>query len=109
MRIACSRSRCAQTGENAATVDHLVAAIAGDYYQYGNLAAEPELKDFLATQHGQAVALLATQIRDEYAKRVKAGLWLVARRSTFKWPSKPGVRLPNPLRRSSCHDFQAST
>ncbi|NVB82825.1 MAG: hypothetical protein HOV81_30890 [Kofleriaceae bacterium] len=82
----------AQTGENAAAVDHLVAAIAGDFYQYGNLAAEPELKEFLATQHGQAVALLASQIKDEYAKRVKGGLWLVARRSSFKWPSKPGVQ-----------------
>lgn len=82
----------AQTGENAAAVDHLVAAIAGDFYQYGDVAAEPDLKDFLATQHGQAVAQLAAQIRDEYAKRVKSGLWLVGRRSPFKWPPKPGVQ-----------------
>ena len=82
----------AQTGENAAAVDHLVAAVAGDFYQYGDLAAEPGLKDFLATQHGQAVALLASQIKDEYARRVKGGLWLVARRSTFKWPSKSGAQ-----------------
>jgi hypothetical protein len=83
----------AQTGDPAAAVDHLVAGIAADYYKYGTeLDTIPELKDFLASQHGQAVAQLAAQIRDEYAKRVKSGLWLVGRRSTFKWPEKPGVQ-----------------
>jgi len=72
----------ANTGEQAAAVDHLVAAIAGDYYRYGTaLAAEPALKDFLMTQHGQAVTQLAGQIRDEYAKRIKTALWLVGRRA----------------------------
>ncbi len=83
----------AQTGEQAAAVDHLVACIAADYYKYGaDLAGIPELKDFFASQHGQAVTQLAAQIKDEYAKRVKAGLWLLGRRSTFKWPEKTGVQ-----------------
>ena len=82
----------ANTGEQAAAVDHLVAAIAGDYYKYGDVASEPALKDFLTTQHGQAVTQLAGQIRDEYAKRIKAALWLVGRRASFKWPDKPGVQ-----------------
>lgn len=83
----------AQTGEPAAAVDHLVAAIAADYYKYGaDLSATPELKQFLTTQHGQAVLQLAGQIRDEYARRIASGLWLVGRRRSFKWPSKPGVQ-----------------
>jgi hypothetical protein len=83
----------AQTGEHAAAVDHLVAGIAADYYKYGaELADTAELKAFFATQHGQAVTQLAAQIKDEYAKRIKTGLWLVGRRATFKWPEKPGVQ-----------------
>jgi hypothetical protein len=76
----------AHAGEHAAAVDHLVLALAGDYFKYGpTLATETELGDFLATQHGRSVAALALQIRAEYARRVAAGTWLVARRSTFKW------------------------
>ncbi|HUS32372.1 MAG TPA: hypothetical protein VMZ53_27920 [Kofleriaceae bacterium] len=83
----------AQQGEHAAAVDHLVAAIAGDYYGYGpTVADEAQLKDFLATQHGQAVTQLAAQIHDEYTKRIKSSLWLVARRSPFRWPDKPGAQ-----------------
>jgi hypothetical protein len=83
----------AQTGESAGAVDHLVAGIAADYYKYGaELADTAALKDFFATQHGQAVLQLAAQIKDEYAKRIKSGLWLVGRRTTFRWPNKPGVQ-----------------
>jgi hypothetical protein len=82
-----------QGGEQAAAVDHFVAGIAADYFKYGvELATIPELKDFLASQHGQALTQLTAQIRDEYAKRIKTGLWLIGRRSTFKWPEKPGVQ-----------------
>jgi hypothetical protein len=82
-----------QTGEQAGAVDHLATAIAADYFQYGaDLASIAELKDFFASQHGQAVLQLAGQIRDEYAKRIKGGVWLIGRRSSFKWPSKPGVQ-----------------
>src|SRR5439155_17788730 len=40
----------AQQGENAAAVDYLVAAIAGDYYAYATFGDDPQLKDFLATE-----------------------------------------------------------
>jgi hypothetical protein len=83
----------AQSGEQAAAVDHLVAGIAADYYKYGaELATNPDLKDFLTSQHGQAVTALAAQIKDEYARRIKAGLWLVGRRATFRWPAKLGLQ-----------------
>ena len=83
----------AQTGEHASVVDHIVAAIAGDYYKYGAaFATDPELESFRATPHGQAVGQLAQQIHDEYARRIKGALWLVGRRGTFKWPAKDGVQ-----------------
>jgi hypothetical protein len=83
----------AQTGDQAAVVDHIVAAVAGDYYKYGvTFASDPELEPFRATPHGQAVGQLVQQIHDEYARRIKTGLWLVGRRSTFKWPAKDGVQ-----------------
>lgn len=82
-----------QQGEPAAAVDHIVAAIAGDYWKYGAAyATDPELDDFRRTPHGQAVAALATQIHDEWQKRVKGAIWVIGRRSTFKWPTKDGVQ-----------------
>ena len=36
--------------------------------------------------------MLADQIKAEYAKRIASGLWLVGRRSSFKWPATPGVQ-----------------
>ena len=83
----------AQTGDHAAAVDHIVTAIAGDYCKYGAaLATDPDLEAFRATPHGQAVSALAARIHDEYVRRIKSGLWLVGRRSTFKWPAKDGVQ-----------------
>jgi len=82
-----------QTGDHAAAVDHIVAAIAGDYWKYGvAYATDPELDAFRATPHGTAVGQLAQQIHDEYLKRIKTALWMIGRRSTFKWPPKDGVQ-----------------
>src|SRR5689334_14952549 len=82
----------AQTGEPAAAVDHLVAALAADYVQYAATLDEDDLKSFMASPHGQAVAALAARIRDEYGKRIAGGLWLVGRRSPFRWPKDLGVQ-----------------
>lgn len=82
-----------QQGDHAAAVDHIVAAIAGDYFKYGvNYATDPELEAFRATPHGQAVTALAAQIHDEYVKRVKGALFLIGRRGPFKWPARDGVQ-----------------
>ena len=82
-----------QQGEHAAAVDHIVAAIAGDYWKYGTAyATDPELEAFRGTPHGKAVGELAAQIHDEYVRRAKTAMWLVGRRSTFKWPAKDGVQ-----------------
>jgi hypothetical protein len=81
-----------QQGEHAAAVDHIVAGLAADYFRYGPMLADEDLKAFMATPHGQSVGVLAKDIEAEYARRIKTGLWLVARRSTFKWPKDPGVQ-----------------
>jgi hypothetical protein len=81
----------AQLGEPAAAVDHLVTALAADYLQYAPTLADDDLKGFLASPHGQSVAALAAKIHDELARRIAGGVWLVGRRSPFKWPRDPGV------------------
>ena len=82
-----------QGGENAAAVDHLVAAIAGDYLKYApSLVTDDDLKAFLASSHGQAVVWASDQIRAEYAKRIKDALWLLGRRTMFRWPKDLGVQ-----------------
>jgi hypothetical protein len=80
------------TGEPAAAVDHLVTALAADYFQYAPTLADDDLKSFLASPHGQSVQALAAKIHDEYVKRIAGGLWLVARRSAFRWPRDLGVQ-----------------
>ncbi len=80
----------ANTGEPAAAVDHLVAAVAADYYAYGPTLGDPDLESFRATPNGQAVAQLAQQIHDEYARRIKTGLLVLGRRAMFRWPDKTG-------------------
>ncbi len=82
----------AQTGEPAAAVDHLVTALAADYLQYAPTLAEEDLQSFMASPHGQAVAALAARIHDEYSRRIASGLWLVGRRSPFRWPRELGVQ-----------------
>ncbi|HEX2690479.1 MAG TPA: hypothetical protein VHN14_27880 [Kofleriaceae bacterium] len=82
----------AQTGEPAAAVDHLVTAIAADYLQYAPTLAEDDLKSFMASPHGQSVKALAAKIHDEYVRRIASGLWLVGRRSPFRWPKELGVQ-----------------
>lgn len=78
----------AQLGEHAAAVDHLVSAMAGDFYKYApSIAADEDLKGFLATPHGQAVTELIAKLDLEVMKRVASGVWVVARRSSFKWPT----------------------
>ena len=81
----------AQLGEPAAAVDHLVAALAADYWQYAPTLAESDLKSFLASSHGQSIAALAAKIHEEYGRRIAGGVWLVGRRSPFKWPKDLGV------------------
>ena len=83
----------AQEGEHAAVVEHLVTILADDYWKYAPaLAKDEELKEFFTTPHGQSVTALAQKIHDDYQKRIASGVWLVGRRSVFKWPKDLGVQ-----------------
>jgi hypothetical protein len=83
----------AQAGDHAAAVDHLVTALAADYGQYfPSLTSEADLKPFLATSHGASVMEVAARIHDDYNRRAANAILLVGRRSSFKWPEKPGVQ-----------------
>src|SRR5215212_9290150 len=71
-----------QSGEHAAAVDHLVAALAADYLKYGpTLATDEDLKPFFATPHGTGIKEVAEKIRAEYVKRIASGVLVIARRS----------------------------
>jgi len=77
----------AQLGDHAAVVDHLVTAIAADYGSYGlKFATSKDLEPFLTTTHGAAVKELAVKIAEDYKTRIAKGLFVVARRSPFRWP-----------------------
>ncbi len=82
----------AQTNEGAAAVDHLTTILALDFFAYEDLLTSAELAPFFATPHGQAVTGVAAKLRDAYMKRIPAGIWLVARRATYKPPANPGVQ-----------------
>ena len=92
MRIACSRSRSrrpARTPRRSITWCRDRGRL---LWVRPTRRASPDLKEFLATPHGAAVAQLATQIHDEYAKRVKTGLWLVGAAEPVQVADKPGVQ-----------------
>lgn len=83
----------AQLGEHAAAVDHLVTALAADYYKYGpSIPADDDLKDFVATPHGQAIAQLSQKLAADWGKHVGGGLVVVARRVPFKGVAAAGVQ-----------------
>jgi hypothetical protein len=81
----------AKLGEPAGAVEHLVTALAADYYRYApQLESNDDLKELFATPHGASVKEVAAKIKAEYEKRIATGVWLVARRSPFRWPAKAG-------------------
>lgn len=83
----------AQLGDRPAATEHLAIALAGDWRKFGpKLASDQDLTDYFATPEGKQLVELAGRIGAETAKREAAGTLVVGRRSTFKWPSKPGVQ-----------------
>ncbi len=82
----------AKLGEPATAVEYLVAALAGDYYEYAPMIEkDEELKELFATPHGASLREVGTKIKAEYERRIASGLLLVARRAAFTWPAKGGV------------------
>jgi hypothetical protein len=77
----------AQAGDNAAAVEHLATALAGDWRRWGpQLEKDPELSALLATPHGQALVEQSNTWKAEFAAKVAAGPLVLARRTTFKMP-----------------------
>ena len=61
----------------------------------------------MASPHGQSVAALAARIHAEYTRRIAGGLWLVGRRSPFRWPREMGVQTSTP--RGELYAFDRET
>lgn len=81
----------AQLGEAEAATTHLVTAVAGDYLAWGpKLPEDEDLRDYLQTPHGKALLGALLEIKAAVDTQVASGTWLLARRSTFKWPRKAG-------------------
>jgi hypothetical protein len=77
----------AQSGDNAAAVEELATALAGDWRRWGpDLETDPELSALFATPHGKALVEASNKMKADYAARVAAGPLVLVRRSTFKMP-----------------------
>ncbi|HEY1552636.1 MAG TPA: hypothetical protein VGG28_32630 [Kofleriaceae bacterium] len=72
----------AHLNDNAAAELHLQTAFEADYFAY----ADRFVADAANTSS-------ADSIGDDFKKLASTGVWLVARRSPFKWPSKDGVQV----------------
>lgn len=82
----------AQTGDHAAAAEHLALALAGDFLRWGpRLPEDEELTEFLASPHGRGLLDLHLKMKAEVEKKIGTGVWLIGRRSTFKWPGKSGA------------------
>jgi len=82
----------AQTGDVAAATDQLLAALAGDFVRWGEkLPEDPELQDYFATPIGKALLALHLEMKAAVETKIRGGVWLLGRRSTFKWPAKSGA------------------
>ena len=86
----------AQTGDDAAAVEHVALALAGDYFYYSQNLTTDDLKELMASPHGKSIAELATRIGAEYDKRIANGLYVVARRGAWHWPEHHDVQPDTP-------------
>jgi hypothetical protein len=81
----------AQQGNFEGTTPHLVNALAGDFLRWGpKLPEDKELADYLASPHGKALIALHLEMKAKVEQAIAKGVWVIGRRSTFKWPAKSG-------------------
>ena len=85
----------AQTGEPAAAVDHLVTALAADYFKYGPSARPTTKISKISARRRTASRSRRSRRRSTTSTRSgsRAACWVVGRRSPFKWPE--GTRRPD--------------
>src|SRR5688572_24060313 len=85
----------AQLGKPAEAAEHLATVLGQDYYRFhAELAADADLAAFRATPEGVALAQVDTALAQAAQQLASGGngLPVLARRSTFKWPSKAGAQ-----------------
>lgn len=81
----------AQTGDFPRAADHLLAALAGDFVRWGGkLPEDEELTALLASPHGKSLLAMHLEMKATVETAIRGGVWLIGRRSTFKWPAKSG-------------------
>jgi hypothetical protein len=81
----------ARTGDFPGATEHLLIALGGDFVRWGaKLPEDPDLTEYLASPHGKALLAKHLEIKAAVERAIGGGLWLVGRRSTFKWPAKSG-------------------
>ncbi|HUS64769.1 MAG TPA: hypothetical protein VMZ28_09520 [Kofleriaceae bacterium] len=82
----------AQQGEYEKSLEHLRIALAGDWTRWGaDLAKTPDLEPLVSSPLGGKLTEMLTAYRDEFAKRARGGLLVVARRAPFKAPEPEPV------------------
>jgi hypothetical protein len=82
-------SALAQQGEYESAIQHLQAALAGDWTRWGGgVEGDPDLEPVLSSPLGASVKQMLAAYREEFARRARTGLLVVARRAAFKEPTR---------------------
>lgn len=82
-----------QLGKPEDAVGHLATCLAQDYLRFHDeLAADADLGAFWKTPQGRALEVLDADLGDQVKAELAKGVIVIARRSGFKWPSKPGAQ-----------------
>jgi hypothetical protein len=81
----------AQLGDFPGAAGPLVTALAGDFLRWGpGLLEDKRLTQFFDSPHGKALAAAHRDLAAEVEAVIAGGIWLIGRRSTFKWPKGSG-------------------
>jgi hypothetical protein len=82
-----------QLGTPDAAMVHLTQILAADWYRFhAELAADADLAAFWKSPQGTAVKRVDDALGTSAGALAVKGPWILARRSGFKWPSKPGTQ-----------------
>ena len=75
----------AQMGENEQAMSHLQIALAADWARWGGaVETDADLEPLLSSPSGDAVRAMNAALREDFVRRARAGLLVVARRAPFK-------------------------
>jgi len=82
-------SALAQQGEYDKALEHLSIALAGDWLRWGAaVEADPDLEPLMSSPLGAKAKQMIASYKEEFVRRAKGGLLVVARRGAFKAPQK---------------------